>query len=181
MDARRDAGLAAAAFTVAAHELVVRDFPGCVATVGDLHLAPGAFNVVPGAARLSLEFRALDSAALDALEAALLDRAGAEAESRGVELDIERVGRWEPTALDPRVRAAVERAAAGLDLETMELPSGAGHDAQALAGVVPSGMIFVPSDSGISHDPREHMPWDDCINGANTLLCTALAYAGRGA
>jgi N-carbamoyl-L-amino-acid hydrolase len=174
MDARRDAGIAAAAFAIAANELVVRDFPGCVATVGDLRLAPGPFNVVPGSARLSLEFRSLDSAALDALEGRLLDRARAEAESRGVELEVEPVGRWEPTPLDPRVRAAIERAAAGLDLTTMELPSGAGHDAQALAAVAPSGMIFVPSTAGVSHDAREHTPWQDCLNGANVLLGAAL-------
>jgi N-carbamoyl-L-amino-acid hydrolase len=174
MDARRDAGLAAASFAVAANELVVRDFPGCVATVGDLRLAPGAFNVVPGSAQLSLEFRSLDSATLDALEAALLQRARVEAESRGVDLDVEPVGRWEPTALDPGVGAAVERAAAALGLATIELPSGAGHDAQALAAVTPSGMIFVPSAGGVSHDAREHTPWQDCLNGANVLLGAAL-------
>jgi len=174
MDARRDAGLAAASFAVAANELVVRDFPGCVATVGDLCLAPGAFNVVPGSAQLSLEFRSLDSATLDALEAALLQRARVEAESRGVDLDVEPVGRWEPTALDPGVGAAVERAAAALGLATIELPSGAGHDAQALAAVTPSGMIFVPSAGGVSHDAREHTPWQDCLNGANVLLGAAL-------
>jgi N-carbamoyl-L-amino-acid hydrolase len=52
----------------------------------------------------------------------------------------------------------------------MELPSGAGHDAQVLAGVTPSGMGFVPSHRGISHDPAEHTSWDDCVNGANVLL-----------
>ena len=177
MDTRRDAGLASAAFAVAANELVVRDFPGCVATVGDLRLAPGAFNVIPGSAQLSLEFRSLDSATLDALEAALLDLAGAGAKSRGIDLDVEPVGRWEPTELDWRVRAAVERAAAGLGLTTMELPSGAGHDAQALAAVAPSGMIFVPSAGGVSHDAREHTPWQDCLNGANVLVAAALLLA----
>ena len=80
-----------------------------------------------------------------------------------------------------RRRKRVGRAASELGLETLELESGAGHDAQALAAVTPSGMIFVPSDGGVSHDPREHTPWTDCVNGANTLLGTALAYAGRGA
>jgi N-carbamoyl-L-amino-acid hydrolase len=60
----------------------------------------------------------------------------------------------------------------------LELHSGAGHDAQALAAVVPSGMIFVPSDGGISHDPREHTSWEHCVNGANTLLRAALELAG---
>ncbi len=52
------------------------------------------------------------------------------------------------------------------------LPSFAGHDAQALAPVTPSGMIFVPSVGGVSHDPREHTAWDDVVNGANVLLRT---------
>jgi beta-ureidopropionase / N-carbamoyl-L-amino-acid hydrolase len=180
MDSRRDAGLAAAAFVVSANELVVRDFPSCVATVGDLRVEPGAFNVVPGSARVALEFRALDSGELDALESALLREAEAAAAEHALGVDATPVGRWEPTALDPGVRAALERAAAGLGLTTAELPSGAGHDAQALAAVVPSGMIFVPSTGGVSHDAREHTPWEDCVNGANTLLHAALDYAGRG-
>ena len=74
----------------------------------------------------------------------------------------------------------MERAAAGLDLETMELPSGAGHDAQALAAVAPAGMIFIPSVGGVSHDAREHTRWQDCLNGANVLLGAALELlAGR--
>ena len=174
MEARRDAGLAAAAFAVAANELVVRDFPGCVATVGDIRLEPGAFNVVPGSARVAIECRSLDLVQLDELESALLGEADAAAAKYAFDAEATPVGRWEPTALDTGVRAAAERAAVGLGLRTMELQSGAGHDAQALAAVVPSGMIFVPSDGGISHDPREHTSWDDCVNGANTLLRAAL-------
>jgi N-carbamoyl-L-amino-acid hydrolase len=174
MGARRDAGLAAAAFAVAANELVVRDFPGCVATVGDLRLEPGAFNVIPGSARVAIECRSLDLAQLDALESALLREAHAAAATHAFDVEAKPVGWWEPTALDTDVRAAVGRAATGLGLTTMELSSGAGHDAQALAAVVPSGMIFVPSDGGVSHDPREHTSWDDCVNGANTLLRAAL-------
>jgi len=177
MDARRDAGLAAAAFAVAANELVLRDFPDCVATVGDLRLEPGAFNVVPGAARLSLEFRSADSALLDALESALSDRALVEADRHGVTVEIEPVGRWEPTELDHDLQAAVERAASALGLRSRRLPSGAGHDAQALAAVTRSAMIFVPSDGGVSHDTREHTSWEACVAGANVLLGTALELA----
>jgi len=62
-------------------------------------------------------------------------------------------------------------------VSTLELVSGAGHDAQALAAVTPSGMIFVPSVGGVSHDPAEHTHWQDCVNGANVLLASALALA----
>jgi N-carbamoyl-L-amino-acid hydrolase len=59
----------------------------------------------------------------------------------------------------------------------MELPSGAGHDAQALAPVTPVGMVFVPSVGGISHDPSERTAWDDCVNGANALLGATVSLA----
>jgi N-carbamoyl-L-amino-acid hydrolase len=62
-------------------------------------------------------------------------------------------------------------------LSTLAMGSGAGHDAQPLASVTPTGMIFVPSEAGISHDPAEHSRWQDCLNGANVLLGAALAAA----
>jgi hydantoinase/carbamoylase family amidase len=179
MDARRDAGLAAASFAVAANELVVRDFPGCVATIGDLHLEPGAYNVVPGTARVALEFRSGDGAELEALETALLGAARREADAHRTELDIAPVGRWEPTPLDAGVCDAIEEEAAALGLRSLRLRSGAGHDAQALAGVTPAGMIFVPSVAGLSHDPGESTAWEDCLNGSNVLLGTALRLARR--
>ena len=173
MEARRDAGVAAAAFVVAARDLVVRGYPGCVVTVGSIAFEPGAFNVIPGRARLALEFRSLDSDELDAMEAELLDLAGAQ----GVEVEVEPVGHWEATPLDAEVQAAIRGAAAALGLSTRDLPSGAGHDAQALAAVARSGMLFVPSQGGVSHSPREHTAWEDCVNGANVLLGAALALA----
>jgi len=179
MDARRDAGLAAASFAVAANELVVRDFPGCVATIGDLQLEPGAYNVVPGTARVALECRSEDGIELERLATALLGAAQREATARRVELEIEPVGRWEPTALDPGICAAIEEVAAGLGLSSLRLRSGAGHDAQALARVTKAGMIFVPSVGGLSHDPGESTSWEDCVNGANVLLGSALLLAHR--
>jgi N-carbamoyl-L-amino-acid hydrolase len=168
MNARHDAGLAAAAFVTRVHEIAVREFPAAVATVGALELEPGAFNVVPGRATVSLEFRASDAVTLDALEARLLD---------GIDARVEPVGHWEPTPLSAEVHAAARRAATTLGLGAIDLPSGAGHDAQALAAVTASGMIFVPSDGGLSHNPQEHTPWEACVNGANALLHTALELA----
>jgi len=75
------------------------------------------------------------------------------------------------------MRAAIARAAGTLGLNTIELPSGAGHDAQALAHITSSGMIFVPSVDGLSHQPGEHTAWDDCLNGANVLLGATLELA----
>ena len=176
MNARRDAGLAAATFVVGVNETVVRDFPNCVATVGRVTLKPGAFNVIAGVAQVALEFRSADASKLEALEDALVSRAR-EAEALGHEVEIEPVGRWEPVPLDTTVRTAIARVADALGLSTLELPSGAGHDAQALALITPSGMIFVPSVDGLSHQPAEQTAWGDCLNGANVLLGTTLELA----
>jgi N-carbamoyl-L-amino-acid hydrolase len=179
MDVRRDAGLGAAAFVLGVRETVVRDYPSCVANVGKIELEPGAFNVVPGRARVAMECRSLDGRQLDALADALLARARAEAAARGLVVEVRRVGRWDPTVTDPRVRAAISRAATELGLSSMELPSGAGHDAQVLARRVPSGMVFVPSAGGISHHPSEHTAWQQCVDGANVLL-GAIVELARG-
>ena len=179
MDARRDAAVGAAAFVLGVRETTMRTFRGCVATVGDIATEPGSFNVVPGRARLRLECRSLDSAELDALERALIEQAHEAAREFGLAVTVEPVGRLEPSPTDMSVRAACATAAAALGLTTLELPSGAGHDAQSLAAVTPSGIVFVPSAGGISHDPSEHTSWEHCVNGANVLLGAAVQLADR--
>ena len=175
MEARRDAAVGAAAFVVGVRELVVRDFPGAVATVGDIRVEPGSFNVVPGRATLRLECRSLDPAELDALERSLIELARATAEAHGLDVD-GRARRTRRACADGRepFALALTGAASDLGLTTMELPSGAGHDARSLAAITPSGMVFVPSQGGISHDPAEETAWADCLNGANVLLNAAL-------
>ncbi|MGI8712951.1 MAG: M20 family metallo-hydrolase [Solirubrobacteraceae bacterium] len=177
MDARRDAGLGAAALALAVRETVIRDFPGCVANVGDVRLAPGAFNVVPARAELKLEGRSLDDAQLDTLSGALIGLAHAEAERWGLEVEVTRVGRWTPAPTHTRARQAIAAAAERLGLSAIEMPSGAGHDAQVMARITTSGMVFVPSRDGISHHRDEHSSLADCINGANVLLGAALQLA----
>jgi len=179
MDARRDAAVAAARIILAAREIVVRDFPDSVITVGDLRLEPAAFNVVAGLARLSLEFRSQHDADLDAIESAIFARFHADSQADGIDLEVTQVARWQPTVLDPSMIEAIERVAGGLRLTTTRLPSSAGHDAQALAPVIPTGMIFVPSIGGVSHDPREETAWEDVVNGANVLLGTVIELSRR--
>ena len=77
------------------------------------------------------------------------------------------------------VQEAIGRAAAAANLQTIKLPSGAGHDAQQVVNLAPMGMIFVPSVGGISHSPRELTSWDDCAHGADVLLRTVLELDQR--
>jgi N-carbamoyl-L-amino-acid hydrolase len=178
MERRLDAAQGASAFALAVRECVMDDFPGCVATVGNMDFEPGASNVVPRAVVVSLEFRAEEDATLDAIEEELLKRAGLAAERFGLELDIESLGSGHPARMDTRVQDAFRTAAATLGLKHAYLHSGAGHDAQCLAWICPTGMIFVPSVDGFSHSSREFTEWQDCVNGANVLLQAALQLAG---
>jgi len=177
MGNRRDAAVGAAAFVLGVRETAANGFPGCVATVGNITTLPGSFNVVPGRAVLRLECRALSSSRLAALEQALIERAHSDAESFGLDVTVERVGHVDPAPTDAQARSAFESAATDLGLTTMELASGAGHDTQSLAAITPSGMVFVPSKGGVSHDAAEETAWADCLNGANVLLNTAVRLA----
>jgi N-carbamoyl-L-amino-acid hydrolase len=174
MEGRRDASLAASAFTLAVREVVLAEFSGCVANVGEIRYSPGAFNIIPGRSDLSLEFRAPDTERLENLENALLARAQAEAVRFGLLLEARRLDRVPPAEMSPRVQAAIAASADSLGLISRPLASFAGHDAQALAAVCPAGMIFVPSVDGLSHSPLELTAWEDCVNGANVLLHACL-------
>jgi N-carbamoyl-L-amino-acid hydrolase len=157
---------------------ILDEFPDCVANDSTLHLTPGAFNIVPGRAELSLEFRSPDSSSYQQLEEALLQLAREITKEYGLGLEVDFLERHHPTPMSPIAQGAIIQAADALDLTHLPLVSGAGHDAQSLAEICPAGMIFVPSESGASHSPREFTIWEDCVNGANVLLGAALRMAG---
>lgn len=179
MGSRLDACLGASAFALGVRELVMERFPGNVATVGNMVFEPGVFNVVPQSVTVFLEFRADDNTTLDAMEEALLARVSEEADRFRLRTDVEPVERSTPVRMDTGVRESIARACDRLGLSHADLPSGAGHDAQVLAPVCPAGMIFVPSVEGYSHSAREFTEWEDCVNGANVLLHTALMLAQK--
>jgi N-carbamoyl-L-amino-acid hydrolase len=111
---------------------------------------------------------------MDRLGAALIEEARATAERFDLELETEWLGQHDPAPMDAGAQAALIEAAESLGLSHTSLASGAGHDAQSLAPLCPTGMVFVPSADGASHSPREFTRWEDCVNGANVLLQAAL-------
>jgi N-carbamoyl-L-amino-acid hydrolase len=167
---RQDAMLAAAHLTVAVREIATSESGRQVGTVGHLEISPNAPNVIPGMARLTIEFRDLSSDKLRRLGDAMRTRAREIATATRTTIDIKVLSLAQPATAAAPVQAAIQRAASGLSLETMRMPSGAGHDAQMMAQLGPMGMIFVPSIGGISHSPKELTSWEDCANGANVLL-----------
>lgn len=174
MQDRLDASLGAAAFTLAARELVMKEFPGCVVNIGNMEFEPGAFNIVPARVNVSLEFRAPTGPEFDRLDPKLLECAQAEAHRFGLALKSDFRGSHSPTPMNTVVQRAFVDACDALGLTHTSLVSGAGHDAQSFAGICPMGMIFVPSVNGTSHSPHEFTKWEDCVNGANVLLQAVL-------
>ncbi|HJN88135.1 MAG: Zn-dependent hydrolase [Dehalococcoidia bacterium] len=170
MPARRDALVSAARLILAVQRLA-SELQACrVATVGSIQVIPNAVNVIPGNVRLGLEFRDTSMEAFTAAEAELRRAAREISDSDGVEMEIECHRASQPVPIKPPVQALVEEAANRCGLTHTRLPSGAGHDAQAMAAITDSAMIFVPSQGGISHAPAEFSTPEDCANGAQTLL-----------
>jgi hydantoinase/carbamoylase family amidase len=176
MTRRKDAAQGAAAFTLAARQIVIEQFPGCFSNVGDISISPGYFNIIPDLATVEFEFRAADEQQFRDLESALLLEAEAASRRFGLKLEREFIGERLPVAMSEQAIGAIRVAVTNLGLRSMNIVSRAGHDAQAMATICPSGMIFVSSRDGVSHSPKEYTAWNDCVNGANVLLQAALNY-----
>ncbi|BCS35116.1 Zn-dependent hydrolase [Luteitalea sp. TBR-22] len=179
MDRRQDAMLAAARFIDMVNR-VVRARPGRqVGTVGTIEARPGAPNVIPGKVTCSLELRDLDEAVTTALFEEISREARRIGEATGTTFAHADLHRSVPAPSDPAMRAIIGAAATALGLSTKVMPSGAGHDAQAMARLGPMGMIFIPSVGGISHSPREFSRPEDVSRGAAVLLGAVLAADAR--
>lgn len=178
MDLRHDAGWAAAAVAVHVRDMATRMGGRQVATVGRLDLAPDLVNVVAGSAVLTVDLRNTDEALLAAAETDLAAFVDGIAEAEGVLIESRTLARFEPVAFNESVVETVVKTAETLGHAVSEMPSGAGHDAQMMARVCPTGMVFVPSRDGISHNPAEHTDPADLTAGVNVLLHTLLALDG---
>lgn len=175
MNQRQDALLAAAHLIMAVNK-VVTSVPGRqVGTVGRITAEPGAPNVIPGRVVMSLELRDLSAEKIQSLLEQIRIEAKSVEQTTGTKITFAPIDATAVPALtDERVQKIVAEAARELSLSYKLMPSGAGHDAQDLARIAPTGMIFIPSVGGISHSPNEYTRPEDMANGANVLLRTIL-------
>lgn len=176
MKYRKDAGLAAARLNVFAHGVTTR-IPGQLANMGFIRVEPGNVNVVPETVTVTLDLRNPDQARLDAAEAEIRAYAEAIAAEAGVSVSMRDLARFPPTPFNEAMIGKVEGAAKALDLPVRRMISGAGHDAQMMAQLCPTAMIFVPSIGGLSHNPKEFSEAADMVAGANILLAVVLDVA----
>ncbi len=175
MNKRRDALLAAAHLIIAVNEVITRTPGRQVGTVGRIVAEPGAPNVIPGRVVHSLEIRDLSAEKIMKLFREIQEEARKIERKTGTRIrfkpiDVTAV----PAPTDERMRRLIAQSAKELGYTYKYMPSGAGHDAQDMARIAPTGMIFIPSVGGISHSPKEYSRPEDMARGANVLLRTIL-------
>ncbi|MEO0350453.1 MAG: Zn-dependent hydrolase [Cyanobacteria bacterium P01_A01_bin.15] len=177
MAMRQDALVASSQIILAVNRIGCRTGDGYgeqVATVGAMELSPNVANTIPGRVEMTLDIRDLSNQRLDAMIAALELEIGAIATTTDTQIHTKLQLRNEPVPVNSHIYNAIAQVCCELELPTQALPSRASHDAQIIANITDMGMIFVPSQGGISHAETEYTTAEHCIQGANVLLHTLL-------
>jgi N-carbamoyl-L-amino-acid hydrolase len=178
MNRRRDALLSASELALAVNRVATTLSGRQVATVGQIRAEPGAPNVIPGRVVMSLEIRDLAAEKIQEVFDAVAAEAGRIAAARQTPIHFRESFSVAPAPTAERMRQIIAASAKDLGLRYKLMPSGAGHDAQDMTHIAPTGMVFVPSVLGVSHSPKEYTSPEDMANGANVLLRTVMAVDG---
>lgn len=178
MRLRHDPGLVAAQIVAYVRELTAEMGGAQVGTVGRIDVQPNLVNVIPSTSAVTVDLRNTDESALALAERRLDDFVQRVAAAEGVTVERRSLARFEPVDFDPEMIDVVEATARKLGHSTRRMPSGAGHDAQMLARLCPTAMIFTPSVAGLSHNIAEYTEASDLAAGANVLLHVVLDQLG---
>ncbi len=170
MSMRRDPGYVASAAATVVRDIVLELGAPQVGTVGRVDLVPNLVNVVPASATFTVDLRNTDDDILSDAEARMHSAIEALAAAESCSVEFRSLARFAPVTFASEIVDRVEAAATRLGHTVMRLPSGAGHDAQMMARVCPTAMIFTPSVDGVSHNPAEYTAPADLEAGANVLL-----------
>lgn len=177
MHMRHDAGYAAAWLSVKVREIANTGF-GQVGIVGVVNHKPDLINVVPGEVSMTVDLRNVNDEKLKRAEEMLSKAINEISEAEGVSIETKTLARFEPVKFDENVVNHIVDEAHKNSLTHRRMNSGAGHDAQMMARICPTAMIFVPSKDGISHNPKEHTDDEFLYKGANLLLRTVMRLDG---
>jgi N-carbamoyl-L-amino-acid hydrolase len=176
MHRRADAILAFARLTDRIDTIARKHGPLAVATVGVVDVPSASINVVAGDVSFTVDIRDPDDAVLDMMEAEIRQAAQDIGGMNGTEFGLDCFWKSAPVPFDAGCIASVRAAAEQSQFTTRDCVSGASHDAAYMQGIVPSAMIFVPSQDGLSHNELEHSTLDHCGAGAQVLLDAVLDY-----
>ena len=175
MDQRQDAMIAASKFVLMVNETVNSYEGSQVGTVGRISAQPGVPNVIPGIVNLSLELRDLSSKKISMIYNKIIENSKTieqETKTKFSFSPIDATG--DPALMDRRIISVLSEVSDDLGYSSMLMPSGAGHDAQSMALIAPTAMIFAPSKDGISHSPKEYTDFEMLEKTNNVMLNTIL-------
>lgn len=174
MSMRQDALVAAAQVVLAVRNIALRMPSQPVATVGYLEVSPNAVNIIPGKVELSVDIRDLSQACLDEMVKQLSQEVQAIATDTNTQIALAPQLCVEPTLAAQKVQTTIGSVCEQLGLSYCQLPSRAGHDALEMGRITDMGMIFVPSQAGVSHSESEYTSPQQCTQGVNVLLQTLM-------
>lgn len=178
MATRRDALVGAAKVTLGVNQIGHEFQPNACATVGMAQVHPNSRNVIPGEVFITVDMRHPDNERLAEMDAALRAAVEQAASEGGLEARCEQIMQFDAQPFDPRCVDLVRAGAEQAGFSHMDIVSGAGHDAVYVAGVAPTGMIFVPCEDGISHNEIENATPEDLAAGCQVLLHAMVEMAG---
>jgi len=176
---RRDALQGAAIFITRAHELVREHYPEGVINCGNVEVKPGTRTIIPSEVIVTIECRHVDEAMLSEMEQALIGLAHECAQAYRLTVTSDRFGHIATAMMSDSVIGAIEKACNQLGATHTRLASYASHNAQVMSTFTESGMLFIPSVNGISHNPAEFSRWEDVVRGTNVLMHAILNMALR--
>ncbi len=176
MHLRKDAALVASNITNFVRTLT-DDIPGQVGTIGLWEQSPNLINVVAERVRFTVDLRNTNNANLAEAESRMQAYAAEAAEKEGVVLNSNKLVRFDPVDFDDKMISLATECSNRLGYTNKRMPSGAGHDAQMMAAICPTTMVFIPSKDGISHNVHEYSSPEQIEAGANVLLNMVLELA----
>ena len=177
MPMRRNAGLGMAKITSLVHEIAMSHQPDAVGAVGHCDVYPNSRNIIPGKVVFTIDFRSPSFDTQDDMERRLHEGAKEICNNLDLELEIEKVGHFDPVTFDEGCVSTIRRAAERLGYSHMDIISGAGHDACWINKVAPTAMVMCPCVDGLSHNEAEDISQDWAVAGSNVLFHAVLETA----
>ena len=178
MEERHDALVSAAMIILAIQEIALdQSSRGTVATVGALKVHPGSINVVPGMVEMLVDLRGVNQESIIECLQDIKDAISTITEQQDTVVAIAMISAEKPVEINCEISQIIEKSCTGIGAMYQMMNSGSGHDAMNMSRIAPTGMIFVPSKNGMSHNPDEYTEYDDIMIGIDVLTETLYQLA----
>lgn len=175
---RKDALLGAAELVLCLEKVAKEEsLLGTVGTVGSIEIKPNSINTVPGYAKILVDIRGISKESKSTVSNALMKEIDIIEEKRGLDINWETISHEDPAQMDKQIQDKVSYYCNKFGFKHMYMKSGAGHDAMNMAKICPTGMIFIPSKNGVSHNPKEYTSMVDIERGIIVLKNALLDLA----